>query len=497
MLRVTAVGDQEADPSPTSAPTTALRPDLALVTEAEPTTKPRATQAQRRGIGAWTWIIGVGLDTLVVAAAATVLKGLDNELFGGKRTVLLFTVVTVLMLLPLHRRGRLVPRASELVVPVSARLAIAPMVTAVLTGWMDKLDIWSWTSLVAVTIVTVLLGRVLTFKLVHSVRTRGYDLEDVILVGAGSVGRDLANAIELNPDCGLVPMGFVDRFDERLSYPLIGRPEDLHAILEETQVRHVILGFGGATESELVAYVRECAHLPVQFYTVPRFFELGVSVGQQGFEVDGFAITRLGRSGRHHLMWPLKRAFDIAVSSFVLLLTAPLFAACAIAVKLTSPGPVYFRQVRVSVDHVPFDILKFRTMKYVADPARQAELDQRAQAVNLDDDRITPVGKFLRKSHLDELPQLVNVLKGEMSIVGPRPERPYFVDQHSAEIEGYADRHRVPAGITGWAQVNGYWGDSSLEARVRLDNRYIENWTPLRDLVIGLRTIPTLLGKRR
>ena len=117
--------------------------------------------------------------------------------------------------------------------------------------------------------------------------------------------------------------------------------------------------------------------------------------------------------------------------------------------------------------------------------------------MNLDDDRITPIGKFLRKSHLDELPQLLNVLKGEMSIVGPRPERPYFVDQHTATIEGYAHRHRVPAGITGWAQVNGFWGDSSLEARVRLDNRYIENWTPWRDLVIGLRTIPTLLGKRR
>jgi len=222
-----------------------------------------------------------------------------------------------------------------------------------------------------------------------------------------------------------------------------------------------------------------------------------VGAGQGGFEVDGFAITPLGRPGRQHLMWPLKRAFDVAVSGFVLLAVSPVYLACALAVKLTSPGPVYFRQVRVSVDHVPFDILKFRTMKYVADPQKQAELDQRAQAVNLDDDRITPIGKFLRKSHLDELPQLLNVLKGEMSIVGPRPERPYFVDQHTATIEGYAHRHRVPAGITGWAQVNGFWGDSSLEARVRLDNRYIENWTPWRDLVIGLRTIPTLLGKRR
>ena len=114
-----------------------------------------------------------------------------------------------------------------------------------------------------------------------------------------------------------------------------------------------------------------------------------------------------------------------------------------------------------------------------------------------DDDRVTAVGRFLRKSHLDELPQIINVLKGEMSIVGPRPERPYFVEQFTDEIDGYAERHRVPAGITGWAQVNGFWGDTSIEARVRLDNRYIENWSLWRDLVIALRTIPTLLGKRR
>lgn len=497
MLRVTAVGsDEEGDPAGDAA--SSARPDLALVQPAEPAVPP-ATQAQRRGIGAWMLVLGVAIDAVMVAVVPVVLKLWfdDTNALGSVKPIVLYTFVATALLFPLHRRGRLVPRASEVAVTGAVRIALAPLAAAVLTGWITTFDLNLWLRLLLSTVPLVLLGRVLSFKLVHTVRCRGYDLEDTIVVGAGSVGRELVHAIEQNPDCGLLPVGFVDRFDERLSHPLIGRPEDLLAILEETQVRHVILGFGGATESELVSYVRECAHLPVQFYTVPRFFELGVSAGQQGFEVDGFAVTRLGRAGRHHLMWPMKRAFDIAVAGFVLLLTSPVYLACALAVKLTSPGPVYFRQVRVSVDHVPFDILKFRTMKFVADPVKQAELDQRAQAVNLDDDRITSIGKFLRKSHLDELPQLINVLKGEMSIVGPRPERPYFVDQHSLEIEGYADRHRVPAGITGWAQVNGFWGDSSLEARVRLDNRYIESWTPWRDLVIGLRTIPTLLGKRR
>ena len=496
MLRVTAIGSEEAALKSVDD-AVATRPDLALVRPPDEAARPApATQAQRRGIGAWTWVLGVAIDAAVIAGVPLVWN-LTIGQPGLRKLVFLYTCIAVVLLIPTHRSGRLVPRASELIGSVLVRLTFAPVIAVVLTWWIYLIDKSVLVKLVGITVPLVLVGRLVSTKVAHAVRSRGYDLEDTIIVGAGSVGRDLAAAMDQNPDCGLLPVGFVDRFEERLSHPLIGRPEDLLAILEETQVRHVVLGFGGATETELVGYVRECAHLPVQFYTVPRFFELGVSAGQGGFEVDGFAITPLGRPGRQHLMWPLKRAFDVAVSGFVLLAVSPVYLACALAVKLTSPGPVYFRQVRVSVDHVPFDILKFRTMKYVADPQKQAELDQRAQAVNLDDDRITPIGKFLRKSHLDELPQLLNVLKGEMSIVGPRPERPYFVDQHTATIEGYAHRHRVPAGITGWAQVNGFWGDSSLEARVRLDNRYIENWTPWRDLVIGLRTIPTLLGKRR
>ena len=145
--------------------------------------------------------------------------------------------------------------------------------------------------------------------------------------------------------------------------------------------------------------------------------------------------------------------------------------------------------MRVGVSGIPFQIYKFRSMRVNDDHHTTWSVD--------DDDRVTRVGEFLRSTHLDELPQLFNVIRGDMSIVGPRPERPYFVEQFSSEIDGYGDRHRVPVGITGWAQVNGYWGDTSIEARVRLDNRYIENWSPWRDLVIALRTIPTLLGRRR
>jgi exopolysaccharide biosynthesis polyprenyl glycosylphosphotransferase len=327
------------------------------------------------------------------------------------------------------------------------------------------------------------------FKISQLARSKGYDLEDTLIVGAGPVGVEVARALEDNPEFGLVPYGFVDRFEERLPYPTIGRPEDLLTILQDTQVRHVVLAFGAASETELVAYIRNCSILPVQFYAVPRFFELGVAQDQVAREVDGFALVPLRRPGHGHAMSPAKRLFDIVVSSMLLVLTAPIMAACAVAVKVTSPGPVFFKQIRVGVAGRPFEIYKFRSMRVNDDHHTTWSVD--------DDQRVTKVGNFLRKSHLDELPQLINVLKGEMAIVGPRPERPYFVEQFSSEIDGYTDRHRMPAGITGWAQVNGFWGDTSIEARVRLDNRYIENWSLWRDLVIAMRTVPTLLGKRR
>lgn len=463
-------------------------------------------------VGGMLALVGVLLDPLIVAVTTGVLA---RWLFGagnGQYTtaVTAVAVLSALLLLPTHRRGRTILRPSELMGTIASRLALAVVVVYqfLVIQPIDLLELPKeslqrlanlgvpmtvWVGSFA----GVMLGRVVMFKVIHMVRSRGFDLEEVLIVGAGPVGCAIAEAIDQNPECGLATVGFLDRFDERLDHPILGRPDDLVEILEETGISEVILAFGAASESEVVGIVRQASHLPVQFYAVPRFFELGVATSPRGFEVDGLALTPLGRPGRHHRMWPLKRAFDISVSSFLLLVSAPLFLMCAAAVKATSRGPIFFRQERVSVGDVPFDILKFRTMRYVADPEEQARLDRRAQAVNLDDDRITPVGKFLRNSHLDELPQLLNVLRGDMSIVGPRPERPYWVDQHTTEVEGYRYRHRVPAGITGWAQVNGFWGDSSIETRVRLDNRYIENWSLWRDIVIGLRTIPTLLGKRR
>jgi exopolysaccharide biosynthesis polyprenyl glycosylphosphotransferase len=454
-------------------------------------------QQDRLAVGRTLRLLGHLLDAAALVTPLMISSFGQNAAIS-MRVVLLFALVGTILLWPTHRRGRLVIGPSEGLVSVIARVGLAPVVTSgllTLTRLGDLsnagrfIDVVAIVQILAVTLPLVLLGRLISFRLAGLARRRGYDLEDTLIVGTGPVGVEVATALQDNPEFGLVPCGFVDRFDDELTLPLVGRPEHLPEILARTGARHVVLAFGAAGEEELVGIIRRCHDTRVQFYAVPRLFELGVSHEAVGHEVDGLPLVPGRRPGTASGMWPAKRAFDVVASSLLLLLTAPVSLACAAAVKLTSPGPVFFRQVRIGIGGRPFEILKFRTMKVNDDSATQWSVDE--------DDRVTAAGRFLRPSHLDELPQLINVVRGEMSLVGPRPERPHFVEQFGAEIDGYHYRHRVPAGITGWAQVNGFWGDSSIETRVRLDNRYIENWSLWRDLVIGLRTIPTLLGKRR
>lgn len=473
--------------------------------------KARISQSERRAVGRFVRQAGHVLDAVAVSIPfALAALGhpfmLSNLEYDGISSVVvaLYVVVVVLLLWPTHSRGRHVVAPSEGLLSLATRVAIAPVITwAVLSaakGFLAftglatgedvsrMLDVVVLAKIVVFTFPLVLAARIISYKLWTRARSKGYDLEDTLIVGSGPTGVEVAHALDDNPQSGLVPCGFVDRFHaDGGDLPLVGHPRDLPAILTATGVRNVVIAFGGVPETELVGIVRQCRGLDAQFYVVPRLFELGVSASDLGHEVDGLPLVKVTNSGQRALR--AKRMIDFVTAAALLVLTAPIMVMCALAVKLTSRGPVFFRQVRVGLGGRPFEILKFRTMTVNDDSQTQWSVDQ--------DDRVTSVGRFLRPSHLDELPQLINVLKGEMSLVGPRPERPHFVEQFSAEVDGYEHRHRVPVGITGWAQVNGYWGDSSIERRVRLDNRYIENWSVWRDLVITLRTIPTLLGRRR
>jgi lipopolysaccharide/colanic/teichoic acid biosynthesis glycosyltransferase len=179
----------------------------------------------------------------------------------------------------------------------------------------------------------------------------------------------------------------------------------------------------------------------------------------------------------------------VTIAGIGLLVALPLLVACAVAVKLTSPGPVLFRQARIGQGGREIEVLKFRTVEPNYDSDTQWSVD--------DDPRLTKVGGFLRRTSIDELPQLWSVLKGDMALVGPRPERPYFVRRFTADIEGYGARHRLPVGLTGWAQVHGLRGDTSIEERVRFDNQYVEHWSLWRDVVVLVRTFAEVVRSAR
>lgn len=189
---------------------------------------------------------------------------------------------------------------------------------------------------------------------------------------------------------------------------------------------------------------------------------------------------------RHSAWWSVKRAVDLVGASVALVLAAPLIVVLAAAVRLSSPGPVLLRQARIGLDGIPFDLLKFRSMRV------HGEGDT-LWSVEADDPRVTRLGRFMRRTALDELPQLVNVVKGDMSLVGPRPERPLFAEQFAESVPGYTGRHGVRGGLTGWAQIHGWRGDTSIAERTTMDLDYIARWSLWRDLLIMARTVPVLM----
>jgi exopolysaccharide biosynthesis polyprenyl glycosylphosphotransferase len=210
-------------------------------------------------------------------------------------------------------------------------------------------------------------------------------------------------------------------------------------------------------------------------------FELGLARSEATEDILGIPLVEMPATRPVSLTSQTKRLFDLAVAGLLLTLTAPLLLALAIGVRRSSPGPIFFRQRRVGANGREFDLLKFRTMTVNQD----SDITWSVAS----DPRITRLGRFLRRTSLDELPQLFNVLHGEMSLVGPRPERPHFVEKFSAEVPHYSARHRAVTGITGWAQVHDLRGDTSIPDRVRLDNYYVEHWSIWLDLHILLRTV--------
>jgi exopolysaccharide biosynthesis polyprenyl glycosylphosphotransferase len=277
--------------------------------------------------------------------------------------------------------------------------------------------------------------------------------------------------------------------------PVLGGISDLAAVVDQTKARQVILAFSSQPDHALVDAIRECQQLGVSVSLVPRLFE-SISARATLDHVGGLPLLSLRPTDPRGWEFAIKHAFDRIAALIALILAAPLMAAIAIGVRLSSPGGALFCQRRVGRDGRVFDLLKFRTMYETAAPTRFELLEGCAPGGIEGEDRRTSFGRWLRDSSLDELPQLINVLRGEMSLVGPRPERPEFVERFATEVLRYQDRHRVKSGITGWAQVHGLRGQTSIRDRVEWDNYYIRNWSLGLDLRILAMTVADMVHLR-
>lgn len=328
----------------------------------------------------------------------------------------------------------------------------------------------------------LLLERALLRRTLKRLRSIGYNKKYVLIVGVGRRGQSFARRMMKNRHFGYSLLGFLDDSPTKggqrfFSRPVMGKVSDLPAILATTTVDMVVAALPSSAYNKYSELVRWCDAEGVRLRVIPDYYD--IFPGHPRIEeFDGMPLLNIRYVPLDEpLNRALKRALDVVVSVLAIVVALPLMLLIAAGVKLTSPGPVLFRQTRVGFNGREFSILKFRTM-------RVANNLPDSTWTTPGDPRKVPFGGFLRKTSLDELPQFFNVLRGDMSVVGPRPERPHFVQQFKRDIPKYMIKHQVKPGITGWAQINGWRGDTSIAKRIEFDIYYIENWDIFLDLKI-------------
>lgn len=332
----------------------------------------------------------------------------------------------------------------------------------------------------------MVLLRLAIYTAIRRARQRGRYLRRVLIVGAGRAGRKLAGAFHAYPWMGFEVVGFLDDF-KRGEPDVLGTTAQAAEVVDRFEAAHQPIDYvyialpvaaAGRIEEIVEALSTRLAHVCL----VPDLFQFDI-INSRVTDVDGMPVIHLIDEAPLEVRRFMKRLVDVLFSAAVLVAAAPLMLAIALAVKLSSPGPVFYRQERMGLNGYTFEMLKFRSMPVDAEngsgPVWARPGEQRA----------TRVGAFLRRTSLDELPQFLNVLKGDMSVVGPRPERPVFIQQFRSHVPRYMLRHKMKAGITGWAQVNGWRGNTSIEKRIEYDLYYIQNWSLRLDFKIMLLTL--------
>ena len=453
---------------------------------AHPEAESRAATGTRRRLAARTsGEVVAGTDLMVLAFAAVAFA---PHVLRWPVAVFVLGVLGVCAL-----RGQYASRITLSITKDLGTMALAVTVPLMAIATLDGFDsrVRPYAELAVASLALLLLGRAIAYAGIRRARTNGGLSRRVLIVGAGQVAERFADVLEEHPAYGLHPVGLLDDCaDEALSHPMLGGIDELDDVLRRHRIDQVVLAFGVNRDPDLVRVIRSCENADVDMYVVPRFFELGIQTAARDVDVVwGYPLVRLRRSTLRSSGRLAKRVFDSGISAVMLALVAPIYAVLALGVKFSSPGPVYFRQQRIGKNGRVVEVLKFRSMRVNSQSDTQWTVGE--------DERVTKVGRLMRKTSLDELPQLWNVLRGDMSLVGPRPERPFFVDQFEKEVPRYCDRHRVPVGLTGLAQVNGLRGDTSIEDRAWFDNHYIENWSVGGDLLILARTAGAVIRQAR
>jgi exopolysaccharide biosynthesis polyprenyl glycosylphosphotransferase len=412
----------------------------------------------------------------------------------GVVLIQILTLVTVFFFSKLYHRQRGLSHVDEfysvlVAVSVGTIMSVAANSFIIRNGpdYSRRMVVFSW----ALTIVLVTMGRLLYARLKWAVQTRGTGVARVLIVGTGETGRMVQRAIHRSPGLGYEVVGMVSRDSEHESegVPVLGNFEQLPSLISAHSIDEVIIALPQAPSEEILPLISDCHRAKVTTRVYPNVFQLitsDLSIGHLG----GLPLLTVRDTVLRGWRLTLKRAMDMVGSGLGLVLLSPFMLLVALLIKLDSPGSAFYTQERMGLDSKPFQMVKFRSMKEGAEDETGPVWAVR------EDPRRTRLGAFIRRFSIDELPQLINVFMGNMSLVGPRPERPVFVQQFKQIVPRYMERHQEKAGMTGWAQVNGLRGDTSIVERTKYDLYYIENWSIFFDLKIIIKTLFIFLSDK-
>lgn len=428
-----------------------------------------------------SWVLTLTVDLVCLIPAAHWFPGY----FRGLTT-------TAVLVLALFAAGGLYrPRLHLSVLDDIPRLAGRLLIATALTSTVfavrhDRMAIDGLLRASAVLIVMCMAGRAFSTWTIRASRRRGLVSHRTIVVGGGPLAAELAQVLTRHPQYGLRAVGYVDAVERASMYnaavPCLGDLSDLGGALRTNDATTLIIADPVLSDTLLTDLLRNALGATQNTFVVPRMHSFHTQTGLPD-HIGAIPVMRISPPVLSGWQRICKRTIDIVLSLLAMVLLAPAFLLCVIGVRLEGGPGVLFRQERVGRDERLFYILKFRSLR----PADSHESQTRWSVAQ--DSRMGPFGRFLRRTSLDEMPQLFNILRGDMTLVGPRPERPFFVEQFSSEYQDYSWRHRVPAGLTGLAQVSGLRGDTPIADRARFDNYYIENWSLWLDLKIVLRTL--------